>query len=41
MQLTEQHVTEMLHPDLADADPTQTYLESFSQKYTQLYPQGE
>jgi hypothetical protein len=34
-------VAGMLHPDLVDADPTQTYLESLSQKYAQLYPQDK
>jgi hypothetical protein len=32
-------VAGMLHPDLADADPTQTYLESLSEKCARLYPQ--
>jgi hypothetical protein len=34
-------VAGMLHPDLVDADPTQTYLESLSEKCARLYPQEQ
>ncbi len=34
-------VAGMLHPDLVDTDPTQTYLESLSEKCARLYPQEQ
>ncbi|MDQ2887589.1 MAG: hypothetical protein M3Y39_16065 [Chloroflexota bacterium] len=34
-------VAGMLHPDLVDTDPTQTYLEALFEKCARLYPEGE